>query len=133
MAKILGLSIDDLTAALEELTREDLITHSDRVVQVLPVPARSERDSRKQGLSKPTTTASEPHPLQTDANGSVPEELVRAFEPEARRRIAHLTERHSSLEAIRKLASALALQANEGRTLVMERQGEHPPRRLGTG
>lgn len=110
MARILNLTVEAIDEALRALIAADLIAATDRIVQVLPVPACS----ASQSVPPQTTTIP---PAMTTVTCStvqlhrdVGEDEIRAHEGEARASLARFCgRREPSAGVVRALAKSLAL------------------------
>jgi hypothetical protein len=114
MAAMLNLPPEVINSALQRLSELDLIAVADRVVQVLPVPARCElKVAGAQPAPNPTApppSATSPHsPVDTRPN--VSEEEIQAHEAQARAQIARFYgARKPSPGVVRVLAQSLAIK-----------------------
>ena len=117
MATMLNLPTEAINSALQTLSELDLIAVADRVVQVLPVPARCERKvAGAQSAPNPTApppSATSPH-SPADIRPEVTEEDVQAHEAQARAQIARFYgARKPSPGVVRALAQSLAIKGVE--------------------
>lgn len=109
MAGTLNLSPETVDAALRTLAGAGLIAATERVVQVLPVPARGagQPAAPQTTVPPPTTVALS----STQAQHEPTEEEIRDHEAEARARIAvFYGRRKPSANVVRALARSLALE-----------------------
>lgn len=112
MARTLNLTLEAIEAALQTLSAFDLIAVTERVVQVLPIPARHAREQAgaEPETNPPSVTRSRP-PAQPllDIQPDVSEDDIRAHEEQARAQIARFYgTQEPSTNVVRALAQSLA-------------------------
>jgi len=113
MARTLSLSLETVDAALLALTGAGLIAATERIVQVLPVPARGTSQSAALQPTTPPPTAAPPP--ATHARREPSEEEIRNQESQARADIARFYgARAPSAGVVRALARSLALKGEDG-------------------
>lgn len=107
IARTLHLSPETVDAALHALTKADLIAATERIVQVLPVPARgAAQTAASRAMTPPPTKVP---PASPPALREPSEDEIRAHEPHARAQFARfLGTRKPSASAMRALARSLA-------------------------
>jgi len=112
MARMLNLPLQTVEAALLALAAADLIVATERIVQVLPVPARDA--GQPDPAQSKTSPAKRPVPvLKAQPLRHVSEDEIRAYEPEARARIARFYgTREPSASGVWALARSIALKEN---------------------
>lgn len=114
MARTLNLSLEAVDAAVRTLAAADLIAATERIVQVLPIPARGASQAAAPQATTPLPPAASPP--STRAHRDPTEEEIRAHEPGARAQIARfLGTREPSAGVVRALALCLALEGTKGR------------------
>lgn len=122
MARVLNLPPEAVDSALPKLATADLVVIKDRVVQVLPIPGGTSQASVPIDGTHHTATvqpvaARETQPYSSTKpqqglerpESELSEDEIRVQEPEAHRRLVRFT--HPTPERIRRLATALALEA----------------------
>jgi len=115
MARTLNLPLETVDAALQHLRSADLIAATERIVQVLPLPAPGTDPPISPPTDRPSSTASS-SPAETQANTQVEvsEDEIHAQEPMARAAIARFYgAREPKQSVLRGLARSLALKARE--------------------
>lgn len=111
MARTLNLTLDAINAALRTLAALDLIAATERVVQVLPVPALLARETVGAQTATSWTPGTQPHiPTQPllDIQPDVSDDEIRAYEDQARAQIARFFgSREPSRNVVRAIAQDL--------------------------
>lgn len=111
-ARLLGLPLDRVEAAIQKLAAADLIARNGGVIQVLPLESTIAGGIKVNQLS-PAVVAPTPGSPDVEAVEVAAEEL-QVHEPEARRRLSKMTLRPSQA-SVNRVAKALAIEARRNR------------------
>lgn len=125
IARTLNLPLETIDAALRALVAADLIAATERIVQVLPVPTRSESQSPPARPATPVQTTATSFSPRPPPQIDLSEDEIRAHEGEARVQIARICGTHKpSAGVVRALAKSLALKGKTNAEDVHERQAD---------
>lgn len=113
-ARMLGLPLDRVEAAIQKLCEADLIATNGRVIQVLPLGAPA-TDGTSVSLRSPTAVATTAASPATPADEvDVGEAEIQGHEAEAHHRLSKMALRPSAAR-VHRVAKALAIEARRHR------------------